>query len=230
MWGKSAFFLALFFVGCTMPNPNYAGDNGGGGVGGGGSAPDMGTGGGGSVDMSGGGDHADMSGGGTTDGGSNTCAGKRMCATNPVASQTCENGHFTSDRLCPEGDVSVLDAQCNAGYCEPPVGSSPCDVTGGPSEDYCFNAVGMDHSCQPFVNPQSKAISWSCAVIVGQGASGDACTKGSQCRSGFCGSNGTCFRPCNGNGNCPQSNIPLSCKKVTFTVEGVTVSANSCVP
>jgi hypothetical protein len=160
-----------------------------------------------------------------------SCSGdQRQCASNPVESQSCQSGSWVASRPCPTGDVSVLDAQCNGGYCAPPLGASPCDLNGGPSESYCFQQVSSQHSCQPFVDPQSKMVSWSCAVVVGSGASGAACSSGSQCRSGFCASNGVCFRPCSSTSDCPQHQPPFACKKVTIDVEGVTVDVQSCSP
>jgi len=236
-----AVVLALFVVGgCTAPNPDWAGTpGGGGGVGSGGGGAGDGGGGVGSGGASDGGAGVDSSTGSPDLGapdlaGAMCSADERRCVSGPAASQACEGGHFVESRRCPNGDVSVLDAQCSGGYCAPPVGAAPCDLNGGPSEAYCFNQISSDHSCQPFVDPQSKQVGWACALVVGSGASGDACTDGAQCRSGLCGSNGTCFRPCNtnrgGNSGCPLHQPPLVCKKVTISVEGVTVSADSCVP
>src|SRR5437764_1071113 len=132
--------ILLLLSACTAPNPNYAGDNGGGGggVGSGGGGGGIGSGGGGSGNPDLASAPKDL---GAPDLSTAECnAGQRRCAMNPVASQGCEAGHYAESRLCPQGDVGVLDAQCASGYCTPPI-SAPCDLQGGPSEEFCFNQI-----------------------------------------------------------------------------------------
>src|SRR5262249_22536939 len=105
--------------------------------------------------------------------------------------------------------------------------------TGAPQENVCFSTTGDSFSCEPFVDANTKKISWFCDKAVGAGLPGNACTKGDDCRSGFCGSNGTCFRACLDPVDCPPvpgTNTPYNCSTVQIVVEGEQVSAKSCVP
>jgi hypothetical protein len=200
---------------CTAPNPSYVGfipTDGGSGPDGSAIA-DLAT----PTDLTG----SDLS---------PVCIdGQRICLAQS-GSGVCMGGQFTLDRKCP------ADSICQKGFCRaptsgsmPPLGS-PCD-TGGAQENQCFASVTDQLSCQPFVNPSSKAVSWACEKPVGAGVPGTACTEGAQCRSGFCGDNGTCFRACHVDTDCPQTNGQLlHCADVKITVEGVAVTTGSCVP
>ena len=56
---------------------------------------------------------------------------------------------------------------------------------------------------------------------------------GDDCRSGFCGSNGTCFRACLNQADCPimgNTGQPYRCENVDVTVEGIKVQEKSCIP
>jgi hypothetical protein len=206
--------LVLLLAACTAPNPNYAGP---GGDGDGGAGSDAGI----TDDL---GPQPDLT---------PACnAGDRLCLAN-TGSAACVDGHYVLDRKCPP------DSVCAAGYCQAPpmspatlVGQG-CDLGGGPQENNCFSQVDT-LSCQPFVsNGGPTDVTWICDKAVGQGLPGSACTQGSDCRSGFCGSNGTCFRTCQTNADCPfQGNTPnrFNCSNVTIVVEGVTVMAKSCIP
>jgi hypothetical protein len=83
--------------------------------------------------------------------------------------------------------------------------------------------------CQPFVK-NGGDVTWACAPPIGNGIVGQKCSHGADCRSGFCGSNGTCFRACAFVTDCPNSGGPYACTPVQITVEGVPVTANSCIP
>ena len=80
--------------------------------------------------------------------------------------------------------------------------------------------------CQPFVDPNNRSVQWFCDSPVGAGGPGTSCKQGSECKSGFCGSNGTCFRACKMDFECGG----LSCNNVEIVVEGVRVQSGSCVP
>ncbi len=156
--------------------------------------------------------------------------GERAC--NPGTTQLsagCTDGKFTPDRLCPS------QSDCMGGYCAPPPQNGnglgePCDFTGTARENECTQ-FSQALSCQPFIDSQTMQVSWICDQQVGQGLPGQTCDKGSQCRSGFCGDNGTCFRGCFGDGDCPINNgLILQCASVTITVEGQQVMATSCIP
>jgi hypothetical protein len=207
--------LVVALASCTSPNPNYVG-------------PTLGDGGGG-FDMSvtdgppGGGDLSAV-----------CMAGMRGCLSSTV-SASCEAGQFKLDRKCPN------QSMCAMGYCsEPPqsVGSivgTPCDQGGGPQENACFSTGGTTDalSCEPFVNPSSKAIDWICNKAVGAGLPGTMCTTGDDCRSGFCGSNHTCFRSCLDQTDCPFNNatgMQFQCGNVDIVVEGIKLSVKSCIP
>lgn len=153
-------------------------------------------------------------------------AGQRMCA-GTVASDRCEAGVFIVDRVCPPM------SQCMSNYCAPPppvpasqVGQRCDAIGGGPQQLACMATSGL--SCQPFVVPGTGTLRWYCDTSVGAGSAGTHCTKGSECRSGFCGGNGTCFEACQNAG--PTTACTLNCQSVELVVEGVKVTAKSCVP
>jgi hypothetical protein len=162
-----------------------------------------------------------------------SCTGdERGCLAG--ASARCEAGMLKQDRQCP------MSSQCQSGYCQPPAPSSnnvgkACSSMGIASEALCVNGISgggtTAPSCQPFFVAGTSDPKWVCAAPIGAGLPGIACTQGSQCRSGFCGSNGTCFRACFSVGDCPTSgNVNWKCVAVNIAVEGRSVSAQSCVP
>jgi hypothetical protein len=145
-----------------------------------------------------------------------------------TSSLVCSGGAFEVSRVCPSQSF------CANGYCNAPGGNPmSCDAA-GPNELDCLTTPTATLSCQPFVdpsNPVASQVKWFCDDPVGVGLPGDPCTTGSECRSGFCGSNGTCFRACTT--SCPaksHTGMPLHCAAVTIDVEGVMVSATSCIP
>jgi hypothetical protein len=160
------------------------------------------------------------------------CTGDaRTCAPDSSASESCVNGAVTVDRECPG------TSRCSAGYCQPPfagVGTlgHRCDGNGGAQEGQCMPMVATDPTCAPFVDPLTGALAWYCAKPIGPGGPGAACSAGAECRSGFCGSNGTCFRACQTDQDCPPSATGrrLRCGGVQITVEGVVVEQPSCIP
>jgi hypothetical protein len=156
-----------------------------------------------------------------------------MCQSN-TASEVCKAGMFAVDRTCP------TQSFCASGYCNAPGGGAQsCQLSGGPNEQDCLG-LSSTLSCQPFVdpkNPTAAGVQWFCDTEVAPcttmppgGCPGDACTSGAQCRSGFCGSNGTCYRACLSQADCPSTNPALKCSTVQIDVEGVMVSALSCIP
>jgi hypothetical protein len=222
-------------IGCTASNPNFIGNvpssdlasNGGahdlagvGGDGGGGGGHGSG------LDMA---DHSgDMAA---------QCSGdQRLCIQVPSpTSVLCTSGMFVKDRVCPFGNGSSQGAVCQNGYCAPPTtnGTTSCG-TGGPLEQVCEqmgSGTAKPFSCQPFIsNPSTPTVDWWCAVAANKGAgvAGSSCTKDSDCHTGFCASNGTCFWSCQSTGDCLSAT--LTCKAVTIKVEHVQVSATSCAP
>lgn len=205
----------LIGVACTRNNLEY---NPFGSTldGGGGGNVDFG---GRSVDLGGGGGGRDLASGCAID--TRVCQGSSSVA--------CLNGALTVDRTCPSASM------CVDGYCEaPPQGmftteGRPCDFNGAPTESACVQGGSSEFSCQPFVaDPVDQTIDWVCARAIGMKGRGDACTKGSECRSGFCGDNGTCFRACAGDRDC-QSTMQ-KCADVKIVVEGIEVQAKSCIP
>jgi len=214
--------LVALASGCTANNPNYLGD-----VDGSGGNSD------GGIHFLDGSTH-DLAGGGKPDLAGNTCAdGTRRCAT--AASEICINAMFTTDRTCPSMSM------CHEGYCQPPpavagsqVGAS-CEMPmfggTGPQENQCLLNLAAKLSCMPFFDPTAGGIVWRCDKEVGMGLPGTPCTMGAQCRSGFCGSNGTCFRACQSDQDCPQTSTQQTrCQSVSIVVEGMQVDAQSCVP
>ncbi len=159
--------------------------------------------------------------------------GQRQCLAN-TGSGECANGQYMLDRKCP------MSSMCMKGYCDPPPSDAatpaghPCDAGGTAQENQCFSAVTDTLSCEPFItDPSNKMVAWFCAHSVGQGLPGAACTDGSTCRTGFCGSNGTCFRACGAGAPCPvppNGTVPYRCAGVKILVEGVEVQATSCIP
>jgi hypothetical protein len=116
--------------------------------------------------------------------------------------------------------------------CTVPLGAPACDV-GGVAQDNQCTTIALDLSCQPFVVGLGAPLSWFCDKAVGAGLPGTACVSGGQCRSGFCGSNGTCFRACVSAVDCPQNpgtGKHYRCGTVDITDEGVTESTGSCIP
>ncbi|MDB4966320.1 MAG: hypothetical protein JWN44_2009 [Myxococcales bacterium] len=203
--------LAVLVAGCTAHNPSFVGD--------GGATDDL-AGGGGSSDLATG--PLDLS------GPMGSCsAGQRMCA-GTQASDRCEGGIYVVDRNCPAG------SECMSTYCAPPlpgVGTQVgqrCDASGGPQQLQCSAALVQNLSCQPFIDPVSKDYRWYCDSPAGGGSAGTPCTRGSDCRSGFCGSNGTCFEACQAAG--PGSGCALRCQSVQIVVEGVKQTVKSCSP
>jgi len=238
MRGLSLPFVALALVGCTALNPNWQGNgdvgSGGGSAGSGGAGKGGAGGSGGSTTL------PDLGMGGLPDLSMSdppdllppppVCSpGDRQCANGlPPASQLCDKDGQWNTRVCPVAN-DPHQVMCMDGYCAPPSDAQNCLVGNGPSEDACYN-IDPNLSCEPFIDAQNNGWMWFCVKVVGTGASGDPCTSGAQCRSGFCGSNGTCFRACQNPSDCPQHTPKLSCKQVTIDVEGVTTYANSCVP
>jgi hypothetical protein len=163
--------------------------------------------------------------------------GQRACLASGSAG--CHMGTFVKDRTCPTGSA------CTTGYCQAPppatnnVGKD-CAPTATPTESLCVAGLSGGEpskipSCQPFLDPNGgdigKGVHWVCAPPIGTGISGTPCTEGSQCRSGFCGSNGTCFRSCITAADCPAGNPGggWTCSVVSITVEGSMLMASSCV-
>lgn len=221
--------LACLTVGCTQSNPDFRPP--------GETSPDLGspaT----AFDLAVSGARPDLAtGGGAPDLATVAMctAGERRCVTSPSpTSEGCFNGAFGRSRTCPFGTKSMMGAVCQSGYCQPPTtnGTTSCG-TGGPLEQIC-SAPGNGsaaYSCQPFIaDPTTKSVEWWCAVAaqMGAGVAGSSCSKGSDCRTGFCGSNGTCFWACQNTGDCLSAT--LQCSPVTIRVEGVTVDASSCIP
>jgi hypothetical protein len=157
--------------------------------------------------------------------------GQRRCSGN--LTQVCSMGQYVNDRACP------MDSKCADGRCTaPPSGTGstgkPCDqdiggIGPGPSENQCTQG-GSQNSCQPFLTT-SNEVAWICGRPVGMGFPGTKCTSGSQCRSGFCGDNGYCFRACKGDFDCPQGGgVPFQCVDTNIVVDGKKVTAGSCIP
>jgi|GEM_PF-2924149 len=213
--------LVLFGSNCTVSNPLYSGNTGN---------PDL------SASPDGGINQFDLS-HSTVDLATHpSCVqSDRSCAqSGDEASLSCVLGQLAPDRTC-------LDSTCTDGYCNPPDQQSgsqigaDCAQNGDPNDVSCQFAPGVGLACQPFVtDPQNGGVEWFCGTAVGQGNSAAACTKGSDCRSGFCGTNGFCFRACGSDNDCPvnmMSGKRYHCDKVGITVEGVQVNEfRSCVP
>ncbi len=152
--------------------------------------------------------------------------GERSCSASD--SLVCQSGSFVSDRTCPKASAIAAASVCADGYCAPPAGAVSCEAEGGQTEAACFGIGGMGTlSCQPFASTGS--VKWFCATTVGMGGSGSPCNVGSVCRSGFCGSNGTCFRACISDNDCPQMGNANTCTDVGISLEGQTITAGSCI-
>jgi hypothetical protein len=252
---RSCVLAALCLAGCTAANPLYISGSGGndggahdaGGVGG--------IGGGGGGGGGAGGDVHDLGVGGGGGGGGGGTSGiadlalptpdlahlgecgswERSCSDLPPTptSESCVNNTFTADRRCPYGSFTTGASSCSDGYCDPPSGqATACDdhTDGVDAKCNAMVAGTFHYSCQPFVTDGAQGtVSWWCALpyTTATGTAGTKCTDGTQCRSTFCGNNGTCFYGCRSNGDCPK---PTRCAAASFVVEGVTVAAHSCVP
>ena len=157
-----------------------------------------------------------------------SCGGdERACLAGGGASERCAGEVFVIDRSCPG------ESSCAGGFCQPPPEGTGmlgrrCDEGGVAAEPQCQPTLPGDPTCTPFVGADGDAA-WYCAKPVGAGGPGSACTAGNACRSGFCGSNGTCFRACQS--DCPMvGGTQLHCAPVTIHVEGRELLARSCVP
>ncbi|HEY7957215.1 MAG TPA: hypothetical protein VII38_18040 [Polyangia bacterium] len=215
---KSLVASVFFFSACTAANPLYLGP-GGQGKPDGATAHDLGA----TSNDLGTTHHPDLA---------PICTdGERMCAG--AISTVCKSGKVETDRHCP------TDGTCAAGYCQPPaamVGSvegQECDPNGSPFDGFCLQS-STSLTCQPFITDASnQSLVWVCADAVGPGGIGTSCTHGSECRSGFCGSNGTCFRACDPSPSlgCPQqtNGNPPRCEQVDIDVEGVPLTEYGCV-
>jgi hypothetical protein len=206
--------VALLLVcGCTTANPAFVG-----------SAADLAT----AADL-GGSDGAS----GLPDLAPACVEGARSCAS-ATTSAVCQGGAIAADRVCP-ADSTCQDGVCTAPPDGPGAIGRSCDDFGGPSENACFSGGAMPvPSCQPFVvdDPGQPAVEWVCGRPVGDGGPGAPCTSGAQCRTGFCTGKGICFRSCRTVGDCPtpQPGRVFGCDAVTLVVDGVSVTAGSCVP
>jgi hypothetical protein len=247
--------LACLACSCTRANVDFNGGNGGGGGNGGaggiGGAGGVGGGGGagGGNGGNGGVDAAvplpDMAMSAAPDMArilpTQCTADQRQCVVMPTASEGCSGGYWSVDRACPYGSRTKQGASCSAGYCQPPqtngtTGCSPTPGNGGPVDNICPGSVGKDFSCQPFItDPNNLDVEWWCAIAVDQGvgSAGDPCTQGSDCHSGICASNGTCFYGCQSTADCPllkNNHITMACSDVTIHVEGQDIQTQSCSP
>lgn len=156
--------------------------------------------------------------------------GARFCNDNKIIA--CEQGDFVLDRQCPSGSACV-DASCQPPPLNPATGlaGSNCAGDNGPSENFCLAVMGLNLSCQPFLS--GGDVIWRCATAIGSGVPATDCNsdQGAKCRTGFCGDNGTCFRTCVDDNQCPNfGNQQTTCESAKILVEGKTVSAKSCVP
>ncbi len=220
---KYATVVAVALIsGCTVDNPNYVGRGDAGVLPDGAANLD-----GASADLTSG--KQDLSSGGQC------VEGERRCGNGGADSEICINAAYTVDRTCPSGSL------CQQGYCQPPqpegggqLGTDcamPTFVGSGPQENQCLQNLSDKLSCMPFFDPSAGGIVWRCDREIGMGVPGTPCTMGSQCRSGFCGSNGTCFRACQGDQDCPvENNGQTFCRQVSIVVEGQQVTAGSCIP
>ncbi len=155
--------------------------------------------------------------------------GQLFCNDNKVIG--CEQGKFVVVRYCPQGSI-CSDGSCLAPMSNPAPGlaGSTCESSSGPIENWCLETIGLDLSCQPFLD--GTDVTWSCAPAIGNGVPTTPCTDGLACRSGFCGDNGTCFRACTEDQDCPPfvNNTKTKCSTVSIWVEGHKISAKSCIP
>ncbi len=204
--------IAGLAAGCTAENPDYAGPVGDGGA-----------------------TVHDMAKGGPPDGkmqqkvdlvmGTQCQAGDRQCVLGSAIAEACVNGVFQPDRVCP------VSSDCQDGHCQVPGDNGTTQGDNCSSESQCATSQQtIGYSCEPFVVDLQK-VEFHCAHAFGQGGSGAACKTGADCRSGFClpGRN-TCFRACFGDQDCPfHDGQKTVCRPITISVEGVMVTANSCV-
>jgi hypothetical protein len=162
---------------------------------------------------------------------------ERSCTNTPYpTSENCVNNMYAADRTCPFGSLTLSGSSCANGYCKAPTGQGivSCASNGGGRDTTCTqnqsNPTSRALSCQPFVTDAAKGtLSWVCAIAAttARGTAGDSCTSGSECHTGFCGANGTCFMACQSDNDCPGQ---IGCGTTKITVEGVTVSTKSCIP
>ena len=205
-----ATLLLVVAAGCTAHNPDFVGAAGGGDLAG---APP--------ADLAG--LVLDLAGplGACT-------AGQRMCS-GTTASDRCEGGMFVVDRSCPMG------SECKSNFCAAPspvfgtqIGQR-CDANGGAQQLQCMASAQVLLSCQPFVEG-GKNLRWFCDAAVGNGRAGLHCARGSECRSGICGGNGTCFDACQRDQDCMLVAATLTCQSIDIVVEGVKATVKGCAP
>ena len=192
--------LALLVAACTTHNPNFVGDG---------------------SSLTG-----DLAGPADLNGPMGSCgAGERKCPA-ATASDRCEKGVFVVDRQCPAGSTCMLT------YCAPPSTMLPtqigqrCDA-GGAQDLQCLANKTLMLECQPFIDPTNRSVQYFCDAPVGSGGAGTSCTRGSECKSGFCATNGTCFSACQQDLECKNG---LRCRGVEILVEGVRAQSGSCAP
>ncbi len=152
----------------------------------------------------------------------------RFCNDNKII--ICDGSKYVVERYCPQGS-SCKDASCQPPMSNPvpAMSGSVCENDQGPNENFCLDTLALNLSCQPFL--VGDDISWQCAGAIGAGTPATPCASGATCRTGFCGSNGTCYRACNEDNDCPSGGpIDLKCTSVNIVVEGHNLSAKSCVP
>jgi|SRR5579871_1474064 len=208
-------FAGLGLVGCTAANPDYVPPGGDGGLGGNHDAAMK------QVDLKQPPVEPDLK-------PPPECQpGDRSCLGGSAVSESCINGVYQPDRVCP------ISSDCMDGYCQVPGDNGTTQGDQCDSESQCAaSQQTFDYSCQPFVtDPQNGTVEFHCAHLFGMGGSGAPCMSGMDCRSGYCiAGRNTCFRACNGDQDCPFRNGQRTvCRTVTITVEGVDVMATSCV-
>ena len=185
-------------AGCTARNPSYTG-------GGGASGGDLA--GGGALDLAA--SVVDLA------GPMGACSGVQRQCSGMVASDRCEGGMFVVDRVCP------ASSSCAASYCAPPTAKlgtqigARCDANGGAQQLQCMASPTAMLSCQPFVEPPTKALRWFCDSMVGQGRAGASALEGQQCRSGVCATaaGGVCFDACQRDQDCQLGGATLTCNR-----------------
>lgn len=237
---------ALALGGCTRANLGFTGGGGNGGSGGSGGI------GGNEVDLSASTirDMTSSSGGADLRGASGDLALTKECSADArrcitlggVASEDCSAaGQWQIDRRCPFGSAAKTGAMCASGYCDPPTANTVTGCgNGGPLEAVCTQmsaGQGQKFSCQPFITDPATTpagVDWWCAVAAnaGAGVAGAKCTLDSQCHTGFCASNHTCFWACQTGADCvsPIPPMMMTCADATITVEGKAITALSCIP
>ena len=200
-----AFACLLALAACTADNPNYLASGADGGTG---TGMDMST-----------GHPRDLSMPPSANASGSCGAGGRSCEPASCAG-------YLRDRNCPPGST------CQGGYCQVPMNlaGNTLGLKCG-SESQCYiSQQTYNNSCQPYV--VRGAAEWHCGTKVGDGASGQPCMSGAECRSGYCipGIN-TCFRLCAGSdADCPVRNgVHLVCRPARIVVEGIEINSTSCV-